>query len=85
MSESISNRTTDLDDLAARVNDALDLAIAGGAPLSLLEKLAASSGLLRALQELPRNALIPEVVARAHRALKAWQAWRDGAHPKNAA
>jgi hypothetical protein len=64
-----------LGDLHRSVRDALDLAIAGGAPLSVLEKLGAASGLVQALIELPRHALIPEVVGRAHRALTVWQEW----------
>jgi hypothetical protein len=68
------------DDLHRQVRDALDLAIAGGAPLSLLEKLGACAALLEALAALPRHALVPEVVARAERALAAWQQWRAQSH-----
>jgi len=64
-----------LGELNAHVRDALALAIASGAPLPLLEKLAAATGLLQALAELPAHTLIPQVVSRAHRALVAWQQW----------
>jgi hypothetical protein len=76
-----SNSMTGMDaeqlaELHRTSKDALDLAMAAGAPLSLLEKLAASAALLEALVELPRHALIPDVVARASRALAAWNDWR---------
>ncbi len=74
-----------LDDLQRRLRDALDLAVAGGAPLPLLERLGASAALLRALGELPRHALLPEVVARGERALAAWQEWRGQTQPWTAA
>jgi hypothetical protein len=65
-----------LADLQRCLRDALDLAIAGNAPMTLLDKLGAASGLVEALAELPRHALIPAVVGRAHRALSAWHEWQ---------
>jgi hypothetical protein len=77
MADPTSNFSVEgLTDLHRHVKDALALALAAGAPLSLLEKLAASSGLVQALEELPKHALLPEVVARAQRALNAWQEWQ---------
>jgi ABC-type uncharacterized transport system YnjBCD ATPase subunit len=68
----------ELSDLQGRTADALDLAVAKGAPLGLLEKLAAASGLLRALREVPKHVLLDEVVTRAERALREWQKWNEG-------
>jgi hypothetical protein len=65
-----------LTELQRRTKDTLALALAAGAPLSLLDKLAAATALLEALFELPKHALIPDVVARAQRALGAWQEWQ---------
>jgi hypothetical protein len=67
-----------LSELQGRTADALDLAVAKGAPLGLLEKLAAAAGLLRALREVPKHALFDEVVTRAERALREWQKWNEG-------
>lgn len=84
--DSHTNRpgTEGLIELQRRARDALDLGIAAGAPLTLLEKLAAASALLQALVELPRHALLPDVLARAHRALTAWHEWSKHL-PKTAA
>jgi hypothetical protein len=65
-----------LTELHRRTKDTLALALAAGAPFALLEKLAAATGLVEALFELPKHALIPDVVARAQRALGAWQEWQ---------
>jgi hypothetical protein len=73
-----------LTELHRRVKDALALAIAASAPLPLLEKLGAAAGLVQALGELPKHALIPEVVARANRALGAWEEWQKH-RPRTAA
>ncbi len=62
--------------LRQEVGDALGLAIAAGAPMPLLEKLGAASGLLRALAEIPNHVLVPAVVPRARRALEAWNEWK---------
>lgn len=69
----------ELGELIGRLRDALALAIASGAPLPLLEKLGAASGLLQTLAELPDHALIPQAVSRAQRALVAWQQWHKAA------
>src|SRR3954469_15642438 len=74
-----------LAELHDRAIDALDLAIAAGAPLSLLEKLGASVGLLEGLAEVPQYALLADVVSRARRALSAWQTWNDQSRRKVAA
>lgn len=65
-----------LAELDRRLKDALGLAIAASAPMSLLDKLGAASGLVDALAEVPKHALIPAVVSRAHRALEAWEQWQ---------
>jgi hypothetical protein len=65
-----------LSDLQVSLKDALDLAIAAGAPLPLLEKIAAASALVLALVELPRHTLIGDVITRAHWALNAWEDWQ---------
>jgi hypothetical protein len=62
--------------LGQEVGDALDLAIASGAPLPILEKLGAASGLLRALAEVPNHVLLPAIVPRARRAIAAWNEWK---------
>lgn len=62
--------------LRGELNDTLDLAIAAGAPMPLLEKLGAASGLLHALAEVPNHGLVPAVKARADRALGAWRDWQ---------
>lgn len=77
--------TAMLDDLRRRADDALDLAIAAGAPLTLLEKLGAASGLLRALAEVPNHVLMPPVVTRATKALRTWEEWRQRLGRKPAA
>jgi hypothetical protein len=65
-----------LEALRQETADALDLAIAAGAPLPMLEALGAASGLLRALGEVPSHALIPTVTARAQEAVRSWKAWQ---------
>jgi len=59
---------------------ALELAVVAMAPSELVDRLAASAGLLEALVELPTDsapvvAIVPRVVTRARSALKDWQKW----------
>jgi hypothetical protein len=74
-----------LAELQSSLTDALDLAVAAGAPLPLLERLGASVGLVGALAEMPKHELIPQVVARARRALVAWDEWQRNGRRKVAA
>jgi hypothetical protein len=69
-------RSEALEELGERVGDALDLAVAAGAPLALIDKLATASGLLNALREVPRHVLMPHATSRAKAALSAWESWR---------
>lgn len=74
----VTNMTTErLAALRARATDALELAVAASAPLAVMEKLAAAAGMLHALGEVPNHGLVPEVVARAERALRAWTKWKE--------
>jgi hypothetical protein len=73
-----------LAELRKQVGDALDLAIAAGAPTPLLEKLGAARGLLSALSEVPQHSLMPGVIDRARKALREWQQWQEQ-HPRTVA
>jgi hypothetical protein len=73
---SVESKSADIAELARRTSDALDLAVAAGAPFDLLERLAAAAGLLRALREVPNHALMPKVVSRAERVLRVWERWQ---------
>jgi hypothetical protein len=72
----LASHTEDIAELARRTSDALDLAVAAGAPFNLLERLAAAAGLLHALREVPNHGLIPKVVWRAERVLRVWERWQ---------
>jgi hypothetical protein len=75
--------TTDgLAELHAALADALDLAIAAGAPFPLLQKLAAANGFTRALREVPKHDLMPTIVTNAKAALAEWQRFRAARPPK---
>jgi len=70
-----------LSHLRRETRTALELAVIALAPSTLLERLAASAGLLEALIELPSNsppalALMPGVVDRTRQALEDWKAWQ---------
>jgi hypothetical protein len=67
----------ELRQLRRDVKDALELAIAARAPWETTDLLAAASGLLEALCELPDHVLIPAVLERSRNALKAWRQWDD--------
>jgi hypothetical protein len=67
----------ELRQLRREVKTALELAIAGRAPWETTDVLAAASGLLEALSELPDHFLIPVVIERSRAALKAWHEWED--------
>ncbi len=64
------------EELSSRVADALALSIAAGAPMSVMEKLAAARGFFEALTDVPQHALVPTVTDRAVRALQVWERWR---------
>jgi hypothetical protein len=70
-------RVESLAQLREELGDALELAIAAGAPLALLEKLGAASGLLNALARVPQHTLISTVVDRARKAQRAWRQWQE--------
>jgi hypothetical protein len=70
----------DLRHLRRDTRTALELAVVALAPGELIDRLAASAGLLEALAELPANsapviALVPTLVTRARSALEDWQKW----------
>jgi hypothetical protein len=70
----------DLSHLRRESRTALELAVVALAPSELVDRLAASAGLLEALVELPTDsppviALVPTVVTRTRRALEDWQKW----------
>jgi hypothetical protein len=71
-----------LNHLRRDARTALELAVVALAPAALVDRLAASAGLLEALAELPAEsppvvALVPRVVTRAQRALEEWQSWHQ--------
>ncbi|HWA70772.1 MAG TPA: hypothetical protein VG937_00485 [Polyangiaceae bacterium] len=70
-----------LSHLRRETRTALELAVVALAPSELLERLAASAGLLEALIELPPNsppalALIPGLVERTRDSLEDWGEWQ---------
>jgi hypothetical protein len=72
----------DLSHLRRESRTALELAIVELAPTDLIDRLAAVTGLLEALAELPADsapalALGPATARRAQVALETWRAWAD--------
>jgi hypothetical protein len=70
-----------LSHLRRETRTALELAVVALAPSELLERLAASAGLLEALIELPANsppalALAPGLIERTRDALEDWRTWQ---------
>jgi hypothetical protein len=70
----------DLSHLRRDTRTALELAVVALAPLELIDRLAASVGLLEALAALPTDsapviALVPKLVTRTRSALGDWQKW----------
>ena len=59
------------------VKTALELAIAARAPWEIVDQLAATSGLLEALAEVPDHVLIPAVLQRTRSSLESWQRWQE--------
>jgi len=79
----LAGRDTPLDLSHARrdVRTALELAVVALAPGDLVDRLAASAGLLEALVELPADsapviALVPRLVTRTRSALEDWEKWQ---------
>jgi len=78
----------DLRHLRREVRTALELAVVALAPSELVDRLAASAGLLETLSELPPDcgpvvALVPPLAIRTKNALEDWQAWhKDHLEPK---
>lgn len=71
----------DLSHLRRDVRTALELAVVALAPGELVDRLAASAGLLEALGELPTDSapvagLVPTVVTRTQSALEDWEKWQ---------
>ncbi|HKP55647.1 MAG TPA: hypothetical protein VJV78_02940 [Polyangiales bacterium] len=71
----------DLRHLRRESRTALELAVVALAPSDLVDRLAASAGLLEALVELPTDsapvvAIVPRVATRARSALEDWQKWQ---------
>ncbi len=76
-----SDSALDLGHLRRDTRTALELAVVALAPSDLIDRLAASAGLLEALVELPPDsppvlALVPRLAKRARSALEAWQRWQ---------
>ena len=67
----------ELRQLRRDVKSALALAIAARAPWETTDLLAAASGMLEALAEVPDHVLIPAVLERSRNALKTWRAWEQ--------
>jgi hypothetical protein len=70
----------DLVHLRREARTALELAIVAMVPQSLMERLAAATGMLEALAEIPADspparALVPTTVTRARSAIDAWHVW----------
>jgi hypothetical protein len=75
-----ADRALDLPHLRRETRTALELAVVALAPSELVDRLAASAGLLEALVGLPTDsqpvvALVPKVVTRARIALADWSEW----------
>jgi len=71
----------DLSHLRRDSRTALELAVVALAPQDLIDRLAAATGLLEALCELPTDsapviALVPRVVERARSGLEDWAKWQ---------
>jgi hypothetical protein len=76
----VGNSDLDLTHLRRNTRTALELAVAALAPSAMLDDLAVVSGLLEALEELPRTsppvlALVPNLVKRGTKALERWNEW----------
>ncbi|MBL8913822.1 MAG: hypothetical protein JNM17_24175 [Archangium sp.] len=72
--------TLDLLHLRRSARTALELGVVALAPPDLLDELAATTGLLEAVSELPADsppviALVPRLTTRATAALKRWDEW----------
>ena len=70
-----------LNHLRRETRTALELAVVALAPSKIIERLAASAGLLEALIELPANsppalALVPSLIERTRDALEDWRTWQ---------
>jgi hypothetical protein len=75
-----SETSLDLNHIRREVRTALELAVVALAPGELIDRLAASAGLLEALVELPADSppvitLVPKLVTRTRSALDEWQRW----------
>jgi hypothetical protein len=77
-----STTTMDLSHLRREARTALELAVVAMVPEDLLNRLAASAGLLEAIGELPTDspplvALVPKLVKKAQAALAEWRKWQE--------
>jgi len=73
--------------LNREVKTALELAIAGAAPESLIDRLAVAAGLMEAFTDLgltEPTPLITRTVERATEALAAWRSWHHDRPPASA-
>ena len=68
--------------LRRRVVEVLELAIAGRAPLRIIEPLGTAAGMLEALADVPRHELVEETERKAKKALQAWALWDARHAPK---
>ena len=69
--------------LRRRILEVLELAIAGRAPLRIIEPLGTAAGMLEALADVPRHELVSDTEAKAKKALQAW-ALSDAKHAPKA-
>jgi len=80
-------RSMDMGHLRRETRTALELAVVAMAPSELIDRLAASAGLLEAIVELPAGSppvmtLLPKLMVRTKAALAQWQQWQKDHLPK---
>ena len=65
----------DMAGLRRKICDALELAIAAGAPWDIIQPLGTATGLLEALADVPRHEFVVTIMQNARQALNAWGVW----------
>jgi len=74
--------TMDLTHLRREARTALELAVVAMVPEDLLQRLAACTGLLEAVAELPADSpplltIVPKLISRTREALGEWKKWQS--------